>query len=522
MTERIIAEPLLMTKDVVSEVDLVLLGGHPHVSGGEPATTTTRLRQPQQAQAGTTWHDVGSHDTLTSLAVRYDMTKESIRILNKLQHSDLFPGQRLLVKDPHSTDKCSLFQAVEHGSIDADKDEPHSGQENRRGDVTPKEKPLNTAELSREYAKRDGTELCVKVLYMTRDRGLIPGFLNADGQTVRYTPDESNDLVREYGSQNFTLEFEHDDLLPPTTQLKPPKLRNLPTVGAGRAGHREDIAAASLSHDGTKMPFFLQLRLRLVYGLQPTPQTVAQYWFAVMPQWIDRVYDLLDRNARVCAESPMLSDYESPTVSPAVPESPQLSTPRRRSMSLSGLEEVTLLSESELLTPGTASRIASHLPLRLRYSDWSRVYSTYENGMSLQTMFRRLANDIKEPCLTLVRDTNRHVFGCYTTESWRPENHSYGGGECQVFQIEPKRVFYEWSSRQVRKSIFMTATDEYIMIGGGNSLGEDATGSAAIYLDADFLRGASNRSTTFSNDCLASGSDFAIDGVEVWHFVSSE
>lgn len=78
---------------------------------------------------------------------------------------------------------------------------------------------------------------------------------------------------------------------------------------------------------------------------------------------------------------------------------------------------VNLLSSSELLDPELAAEILKELPLRLQYSDWVRAYSTYEDGMTLSSFYRKLAGhaDHKEPCLMIVRDSARAVFGCYTT-----------------------------------------------------------------------------------------------------------
>mmetsp|Transcript_73773 Transcript_73773/g.102483 ORF Transcript_73773/g.102483 Transcript_73773/m.102483 type:complete len:134 (+) Transcript_73773:1-402(+) len=133
-----------------------------------------------------------------------------------------------------------------------------------------------------------------------------------------------------------------------------------------------------------------------------------------------------------------------------------------------------------------------------------------------------MAGDVKEPCLMIIRDASRAVFGCYTTESWRPETCCYGGGECMVFKIEPTFQCYRWTSEKQRKPIFMTSTEDYVMVGGGHTASVDATGAAAIYFDAELLQGASNCSDTFANDCLASSNDFKIDGLEIWQFVSTE
>jgi len=91
-----------------------------------------------------------------------------------------------------------------------------------------------------------------------------------------------------------------------------------------------------------------------------------------------------------------------------------------------------------------------------------------------------------------------------------------------VFKAEPEVKFYRWCPETQPKPIFMMATEQYVMVGGGNTVHDDSTGAAAIYFDSDLLQGASNCSNTFKNECLASSTDFRINGIEVWQFVSSD
>lgn len=93
-----------------------------------------------------------------------------------------------------------------------------------------------------------------------------------------------------------------------------------------------------------------------------------------------------------------------------------------------------------------------------------------------------------------------------------------------VFKVTPELVFYRWSPDKQPKPIFMMSTDAHVIIGSGSTTCDDdaSTGAAALCFDADILRGASNCSGTFANECLASANDFMIDGVEVWQFVTAE
>lgn len=44
------------------------------------------------------------------------------------------------------------------------------------------------------------------------------------------------------------------------------------------------------------------------------------------------------------------------------------------------------------------------------------------------------------------------------------------------------------------------------------------SGCAALWLDGEFHRGASGSSTTFANDCLASGESFECNHFEAWSY----
>ena len=51
------------------------------------------------------------------------------------------------------------------------------------------------------------------------------------------------------------------------------------------------------------------------------------------------------------------------------------------------------------------------------------------------TGLRRRAPE-SAPCVLVVRDTQQHVFGCFTSKSWRVAPRYYGTGESFVFQIQ--------------------------------------------------------------------------------------
>lgn len=67
---------------------------------------------------------------------------------------------------------------------------------------------------------------------------MVPGLLEANSDYVRFIPDPSM-IVEEYGPAEFTLHFEHLDLLQPITQHEVPDMAdNVAHVGPGGAHHR--------------------------------------------------------------------------------------------------------------------------------------------------------------------------------------------------------------------------------------------------------------------------------------------
>lgn len=61
----------------------------------------------------------------------------------------------------------------------------------------------------------------LKVLYVTEGKGMVTGVLEANCDYVRFMPDPGL-VVDEYGEAEFTLHFEHTDLLQPISQHEVP------------------------------------------------------------------------------------------------------------------------------------------------------------------------------------------------------------------------------------------------------------------------------------------------------------
>eukprot|EP00729_Bicosta_minor_P003725 gene3725-15903_t len=430
----------------------------------------------------------------------YRMTESELCTLNKLLCRTVFPGQSLYVRDPDSTEyvfPSDLTKSADGGAA-ADGEEAHG--------------MVEVESLHSDICENfvNNTMALLKVLYVTEGKGMVTGVLEANCDYVRFMPDPGL-VVDEYGEAEFTLHFEHTDLLQPISQHEVPDTMTdqLVDVGPGGAHHRSMMATDSPeARRHNSCPQYLQLRVRLIFGQDPTPSTVGVYWFAVMPEWMDPLFALLWKHNDAAAREA----WE--LVSPPTPQADvdvavdQFTLQLDTSLTMTG----SLAQKSELIDNGGVAELSPFLPRRQQHADWKLSYSTYEHGMSLSALFRKLSGPT-EPCITIVRDTKGHVFGAFTTDTWRNAGEKYyGSGESFLFKLKPTLRTYLWTGKN---QYFMMGSETHVMLGGG-------TGVAGLWLDEALMHGSSGATTTFNNDCLASSPDFMINGVEVWTFVEPE
>merc|ERR1712144_180709 len=169
-----------------------------------------------------------------------------------------------------------------------------------------------------------------------------------------------------------------------------------------------------------------------------------------------------------------------------------------------------VLAESTLLQSGHIEALVNYMPDRYNQHRWDLLYSAARDGISLQTLYRRVAKT--SPTILFVKDMQSHVFGVFAPDPWKVHHKFYGTGETFVFRLEPDIQFYQWNQRdhseEKRNNFFMFSTDDCIAVGGG--------GHFALWLDEDLLYGNSSKCQTFNNSCLASSEVFQVLNIEVW------
>ncbi|KAK9904683.1 hypothetical protein WJX75_000545 [Coccomyxa subellipsoidea] len=167
--------------------------------------------------------------------------------------------------------------------------------------------------------------------------------------------------------------------------------------------------------------------------------------------------------------------------------------------------------ESALLSDHDVRCLVHALPLRHRWRRWSLMYSTARDGISLQTLYRRAEVG---PSILVVRDRQQHIFGCFTTESWRVAPRYYGTGESFVFQLQPKAVMWPWHQKRMA-----VARNDFFQFGRGDCLALGGAPHYALCLNGDLEFGSSGDSDTFGSPCLAGSEEFEIGRVELWGLV---
>lgn len=187
------------------------------------------------------------------------------------------------------------------------------------------------------------------------------------------------------------------------------------------------------------------------------------------------------------------------------------SVPVKEKSSSVALDDMPGISEpSVLVSKSIRNVLYASLPPLMHGRKWLLLYSTWRNGISLSTLYRR---SMLWPGLSLlvVGDKKGAVFGSLVETPLKPSSKRkyQGTNSTYVFSnISGRPIIYHPTG--VNRYFTLCNTD-YIAIGGG--------GHFALYLDGDLLNGSSSVSETFGNPCLANSQDFEVKEVELWGFV---
>ncbi|KAK7158380.1 hypothetical protein R3I93_009556 [Phoxinus phoxinus] len=167
-----------------------------------------------------------------------------------------------------------------------------------------------------------------------------------------------------------------------------------------------------------------------------------------------------------------------------------------------------LLNHSQILNQHHLEQLMNQIPARTQGYRWKLVYSTAEHGTSLRTLYRQMG-DIDRPVLMVIKDSDKQVFGAFSSDPFRVSSFCYGTGETFLYSFSPEFQIFRWSGEN---SYFVRGFLDSIQMGGGG-------GPFGLWLDADLYRGSSYSCDTFCNRPLSRHHDFTVQDLEVWTFV---
>ncbi|KAI9347502.1 TLDc domain-containing protein, partial [Pilaira anomala] len=145
---------------------------------------------------------------------------------------------------------------------------------------------------------------------------------------------------------------------------------------------------------------------------------------------------------------------------------------------------------------------------------WNLLYSLDQHGISLASLYS-LTREYNGPCIMIIKDADKQIFGSYLSNTLSSQSHYYGTGECFLWKLSsasqkdvPKIKTFPWTG----KNDYMILSDsDFIAIGGGN-------GTFGLWLNSELEKGYSNACPTFDNECLSTKPDFECMEMEIWGF----
>lgn len=128
------------------------------------------------------------------------------------------------------------------------------------------------------------------------------------------------------------------------------------------------------------------------------------------------------------------------------------------------IEKSSFVIQSELIDPAQSQEIGTFLPDIQKFSSCRLLYSSDKNGFSLRTLFHLTEN--KGPCLLLIKDSEKCVFGAFLSPFLQVSNGFYGDGNTFVFTFKYKKNIECYINKGNQNKFFCT-NFEGIIIGYG-------------------------------------------------------
>ncbi|XP_031571958.1 organic cation transporter protein-like [Actinia tenebrosa] len=166
--------------------------------------------------------------------------------------------------------------------------------------------------------------------------------------------------------------------------------------------------------------------------------------------------------------------------------------------------ELSLRGESQLLDDQDREKLSPHVP----GTSWILLYSTYEHGISLKTLYHRM-EEVETPVLVAVKDSQEYVFGVFSPVPPQIQPGFYGYGKSFFFTSKPHFKIFPCSGKN---EYYLSCDIDSLAFGCSDGL-------FGLWLDSDLYRGRSTACETYNSEVLASKEDFIILGLEIWTIV---
>jgi len=170
-----------------------------------------------------------------------------------------------------------------------------------------------------------------------------------------------------------------------------------------------------------------------------------------------------------------------------------------------------MVGESELLVKEERMYLSQVMPPKLECHHWILVFSTSNQGFSLQNMMRKLSNFQQSPLLLVLSDLENNVFGAFLSgvPQIGKEGNFEGTGETFLFKLRPQTKAFNWTGEN---NFFYRVDNDCLIIGSSK-------GKFGLWIDRDLNKCRSQTCATFDNEPLAGQiEDFTLKALECWSF----
>ncbi|XP_032086430.1 MTOR-associated protein MEAK7 [Thamnophis elegans] len=165
-----------------------------------------------------------------------------------------------------------------------------------------------------------------------------------------------------------------------------------------------------------------------------------------------------------------------------------------------------------LLDLPSITYLNSHLPSELR-DKWQLVFASGIHGESFSQLCGHIVS--QGPCLLVLKDTDGHVFGGFSSCSWEVKPQFQGNNTCFLFSVSPSLAVFTCSGYN----------NHYMYLNHGQQTMPNGLGMGGqheyfgLWVDSNFGQGHSRakpRCTTYNSPQLSAKENFLLDSMEVW------